>query len=283
MSTPAAIVVGIDGSRSATEAAVWAVDEVVSRDIPLRLVFALSPDETVHRLLDAESALQSVRARLEATEQHVTLEAEIVRDSAVRALRAASREAQMLCVGSLGLTHGGLTRVGSTAAALANSADCPVAIIHSAGYESGCVVVEFDDRSASESVLRCGVAEALLRRRALRVVTTWPSRYTDIHDANAVADGNRRARRGLDRRLAGLRARHPELDIQAVAIPGNFVNYIARHVSSIRLAVVPHERAEAIGELVGPRRPSMPSDLAFNVLVCEQPAHGRTSSSEQFG
>ena len=35
------------------------------------------------------------------------------------------------------------------------------------------------------------VAEALLRRAPLHVVTTWPSRYTDIHDDNAVADGNR--------------------------------------------------------------------------------------------
>ena len=32
------VVVGIDGSRSAVDAALWAVDEAVSRDIPLRLV-----------------------------------------------------------------------------------------------------------------------------------------------------------------------------------------------------------------------------------------------------
>ena len=34
-----AVVVGIDGSRSAVGAALWAVDEAVSRDIPLRLVY----------------------------------------------------------------------------------------------------------------------------------------------------------------------------------------------------------------------------------------------------
>lgn len=34
--TPSAIVVGIDGSRAAIQAALWAVDEAVSRDIPLR-------------------------------------------------------------------------------------------------------------------------------------------------------------------------------------------------------------------------------------------------------
>jgi nucleotide-binding universal stress UspA family protein len=35
------VVVGIDGSRAAGNAALWAVDEAVSRDIPLRLVYAI--------------------------------------------------------------------------------------------------------------------------------------------------------------------------------------------------------------------------------------------------
>ena len=36
-----AVVVGIDGSPTAVDAALWAVDEAVSRDIPLRLVYAI--------------------------------------------------------------------------------------------------------------------------------------------------------------------------------------------------------------------------------------------------
>src|SRR6059058_2026096 len=119
MTTRPAVVVGIDGSDSATDAAVWAVDEAVSRDTALRLVFALSPDAAAQHLAAAETAVQAACARVEATERAVTVEAEIVRASAVRALRTASRGAQMLCVGSVGLTHGGLTRMGSTAAALA--------------------------------------------------------------------------------------------------------------------------------------------------------------------
>jgi hypothetical protein len=71
------------------------------------------------------------------------------------------------------------------------------------------------------------------------------------------------------------------LDIQAVASPGSFVNYLARHVRSIRLVVVPHERADAIAELVGPPQQGMPGDLGFDVLLCEP--HCRTSSSEQLG
>ncbi len=281
MATPAAVVVGIDGSDSATDAALWAVDEAVSRGTALRLVFALPPAEAAQHLAAAERAVQAVCARVEATERSVIVEAEIVRDSAVHALRTASRGAQMLCVGSVGLTHGGLTRMGSTAAALATSAHCPLAIIHSTGAEPGWVVVDLGDEPTLDTVLQRGVQEALLRRCALRVVITWPSRYTDIHDVTAVADGNRLARRRLDRRLGEWRARFPGLDIQAVAAPGSVVTYLARHARSIGLVVIPHARADAIAELVGPPQQGAPGDLAFDVLVCEP--QRRTSSSEQSG
>ena len=45
-SSSPAVVVGIDGSRTAVDAALWAVDEVVSRDIPLRLVYTIDPNST---------------------------------------------------------------------------------------------------------------------------------------------------------------------------------------------------------------------------------------------
>ena len=40
------VVVGIDGSHSAIDAALWAADEAVSRDVPLRLVYAIDPGNT---------------------------------------------------------------------------------------------------------------------------------------------------------------------------------------------------------------------------------------------
>ena len=55
---PAAVVVGIDGSQAAVRAALWAIDEAVDRDIPLRLIYAIDPrdirgtdpDSAAHRL-----------------------------------------------------------------------------------------------------------------------------------------------------------------------------------------------------------------------------------------
>ena len=42
---PPSIVVGVDGSKAAIHAALWAVDEALSRDIPLRLLHAVDPGE----------------------------------------------------------------------------------------------------------------------------------------------------------------------------------------------------------------------------------------------
>ena len=38
-----AVVVGIDGSHGAVDASLWAIDEAVERDLPLRLVYAIEP------------------------------------------------------------------------------------------------------------------------------------------------------------------------------------------------------------------------------------------------
>lgn len=41
------VVVGIDGFAAALHAAQWAIDEVVSRDVPLRLVSCIDQDADV--------------------------------------------------------------------------------------------------------------------------------------------------------------------------------------------------------------------------------------------
>ena len=74
------VVVGIDGSRAALDAALWAVDEAVSRDIPLRLVYAIdSTDKSdtdtqgaARKLATAELAVQYAFTAVESTEKPVT-------------------------------------------------------------------------------------------------------------------------------------------------------------------------------------------------------------------
>jgi nucleotide-binding universal stress UspA family protein len=274
------VVVGIDGSRSALDAALWAVDEAVSRDIPLRLVYAIDPgaatetdnQSAAHDLATAEIAVRHAVMAVESTDKPVKVEVEILQGRPVRALRQASRWAAMACVGSIGLKHSRHGRIGSTALALANSAHCPVAVVHrhhpSVG-KPGWVVAEVSESPASDGVLRRAVEEARLRDARLRVLTTWQSRYTDVHDNRAVADGNRLARARLDRRLAEWKTHHPDLDVEAVAVHGSMVNYVAKNARSIQLLVVAHDRTHGIGELVGPPCGSTLRDGNCSVLICE--------------
>jgi nucleotide-binding universal stress UspA family protein len=133
------VAVGIDGSRAAIGAVLWAVDEAVSRDVPLRLVYAIDPTDNAdaaardeaHVLSTAELAVRYAFTAVESTEKPVKIEVEILQ---VRpTLLDASRSAAMICVGSQGPRHATQGRIGSTAAALAGSAHCSVAIIR--GYD----------------------------------------------------------------------------------------------------------------------------------------------------
>lgn len=61
------IIVGIDGSHAAITAALWGVDEAISRAVPLRLVSVIkpthpSPDDYDRDLAHAERSLLRPRA-----------------------------------------------------------------------------------------------------------------------------------------------------------------------------------------------------------------------------
>ena len=94
-----AVVVGIDGSRSAVGAALWAVDEAVSRDIPLRLVSAIDPsdhpnadpEDAARELATAEIAVRQAYTAVESTDKPVKIEIEILQKNPTRALIESSR------------------------------------------------------------------------------------------------------------------------------------------------------------------------------------------------
>jgi len=278
-SSPPTVVVGIDGSRSAVDAALWAVDEAVGRDIPLRLVYAVDantagtdPHDGARDLARAEVAVRHALTAVESTDKPVKIEVEILQDLPTNALLQASRRAALLCVGSIGLKHSAHGRIGSTAAALASSARCPVAVVR--GHdplraEQQWVVAEVDESAASEGVLRLALEEARLRGAPLRVLTTWQSRFTDIHDGNAVADGNRLARAQLGRRLAQWKKRYPDLDVSAVAVHCSTLKFLTKNAGSIQLLIVGHEQAQGITALVGPPGYAALHNAECSVLICE--------------
>ena len=269
--SPPAVVVGIDGSRAAVTAALWAVDEAVSRDIPLRLVYAIDPadskpgEEEAHRFTTAELAVRHAYMAVESLQRTVKIEVAIMQGRAVDVLRRAARSAAMVCDGALGLHHFADGHVGSTAVALAATAHCPVALIRDPGSrrsgESGWVVAEIDETADSNEVLQLGVDQALLRGTALRVVTAGPA------GRMATADEGKLAAARLDRTLDTWRHRYPQLDLAADVAHGSYLDYLTRHREQVRLVVVGSHNRAGIAQLTEPNQVAALKDSGSSVLI----------------
>ncbi|AGZ52748.1 universal stress protein [Mycobacterium kansasii] len=248
MSNPSApaVVVGIDGSKAATQAALWAIDEAVSRDIPLRLVYVIDPLEPSGgggrdgRQGMAHAALFDVCRAVEATGHPVKVETEVLRGRPLTKLMEESRSAVMVCVGSIGLNHARRGE-GSVAATLAGSALCPVAVIQ---VPPGGVPVPKVSTVVAEvnngSVLRHAFEEARLRGVALRALS---ARMPDT--AGDTGDGNRLAQAQLSRRLARWTRLYPDVKVESTIIRGHACRYIAANAKPDQLYVTDSHAAQA--------------------------------------
>jgi len=279
---PRSVVVGVDGSKAAIHAALWGLDEALSRDVPLRLLYAVDPGDAAqepqraaHKLAVGETATREAVTAIEATGKPVKIEVEIDQDRPVSALVRASRPAAMICVGAIGFHHFQPGRVGSTAAAVAASAHCPVGIIraHESGHRPhhpGWIVVEADNSPNTGVLLEAAVDEARMRGAPLRIVTCWQSRVSDIRGSHGVADANRRVQAQLDRRLSRWTHHHPGLDVQSVALRGSVIDYLADNVHSVQLVVVGARDHRTVAELVGPSGSATLRHTNCSVLVVDQ-------------
>lgn len=280
---PPSVVVGIDGSRSAVRAAIWAVDEAVSRDIPLRIIYVIPPASELdsqrnarleaHQLAEAEKAIRHALDAIESTGRALKLETEIMHGPPTATLLKSANTAAMLCIGAIGLKHFDQNIIGSTAAALVAAAHCPIAIIRGTdrpAVDHGWIVVELDGSPDSATVLACGVEEARLRGAPLRVLSSWQSRHTDVHDSDDVTDRNRVIRTHLDRRLEQWKQRYPDLDVHPVAVHGSALDYVAKNADSIQLVVVGAGDTASLREILGPTGSAALRNTSCSVLITDR-------------
>ncbi|MGE2836778.1 universal stress protein [Mycobacterium sp. SMC-4] len=254
------IVVGIDGSPSAVDAALWAVDHAVADGLPLRLVYVIEPSEDgerpdpqdqARRLATAELAIRYAVTAVESTEKGVDIDIAVLHGPPVRVLLEAARAATLLCVGSRGLRHATRGRIGSTAAAVSAAAHCPVAVVrahrpHSAHQRS--VAVEFNDVSAGPAVVRHALEEA--HRRSAPVQLIAPPRVC----AEIQAQGSRQ--------FSQWTRDYPDLDISPVSC-AHTLDYLRHHADSIQLLVVGRDRAGGVADVVG-----APGNVALRDTDC---------------
>jgi nucleotide-binding universal stress UspA family protein len=276
------VVVGVDGSKAAIRAALWAVDEAAGRDVPLRLLYSVEqegpdgaePEGLPGKLAAAETAIHRAVTAIESTEQPVKIESEIVQGPPIRSLIRASASAAMICVGAVGLRHFRPGRVGSTATALAVSAQCPVAIVRGRdnrpGHPADVVVVEVDGSPDNGVLLGAAAEEALLRHTPIHTVICRP---TGAGRTAADAEGDRRALADLQRRLARWKRRYPHLRVESTTVPGTLVDYLARDRRSVPLVIIGARDSQHVKELVGPEGSAVLHDADCSLLIVNRQHH----------
>lgn len=258
----APIVVGVDGSQAATNAALWAIDEAVSRDVPLRIVQVIpiekdsAGDDFSIETQYAESSLRAVMRAVTATEKAVKVETDILWGPVDSALLNESQNAAMICVGSVGIGAVAREFLGSTAATLAENARCPVAIIRTphdkpvAGIDW--IVVTVNDDPDNDAVIEYALKEAQLRQAPVLAVG----------DSSGTSSGQ------ADRRMEQWQKRFPDLHIHPVGTSASVAGFLAGNKDeSVQLAVVGSVDAYDVTQIVGPHSHPILRHGGCSVLV----------------
>ncbi|WP_370331895.1 universal stress protein [Mycolicibacterium hippocampi] len=246
---PAApVVAGIDGSETAVQAVLWAVDEAVSRDVPLRLVYVTkathpSAEDYESDVQHGKASLRTAQAAVEAGGCPVKVETAIVTGPPGAALIAESDDAGLVCVGSVGIGRYVRSILGSTATDLAEKAHCPVAVIRThtddkSSREINWIVVGVNDEPDNSNVVEHALREAKLR------------------DAPVLAIGEHKTHlgsgEGLDAAVTKWRQCHPDVHIYPVADQADVAYFLKHFDQRVGLAVIGGAQSGQLAEIVGP-------------------------------
>lgn len=241
-STRLGVIVGIDGSQAAIEAARWAADEALDRGVPLRLLATIkathpSNEDYYRDLKHAENSLRAAQVAVEAMAKPVKVETEILRGPPGAVLISESRDAEMLCVGSVGIGRYSRALLGSTATEVAQQAQCPVAVIRSLPDEphraTDWIVVALDDAPESDTVVDQAMREARLRNLPVLAIGTDTGQ--------------------IDNRLQPWRRWYPTVRTYPVTAGADVTRFLRDNDDWSPLAVVGSAEAGRLAQILGPR------------------------------
>ena len=263
----APIVVGVDGSVAAINAALWAIDEAISRDVPLRIVHVIHIGEktdhlattTVSRCSTPRHRCARPPLRWKVTGKRVKVETEILWGPANPSLIDESRNAAMICVGIHRHRSGGpeTVRIDSSGArrrsicAVARSEQWrhpPTPVIGSSSRWMTPPIMSRSSRS------RWGKPGCVKYRYWLSVCGAGVSAKIGCDE--------------LDRRVDDWQQRYPEVHIYRVAADVGIDRFVAENRNdTAQLAVVGAAEAHRITQIVGPHGHSLVPHGECSVLV----------------
>lgn len=280
------IVVGVDGSPSSDAAVAWAAHDAVLRGVGLTLVHALpgaaSPvwldvalpqdywdyqDQRGQEILDAA---RGVAVKAIAGHQEPRIIAKAVPGHAVATLIEYSRNADLVVVGSRGLSKWGRRLLGSVSSSIAAHAHGAVAVIPEGEPPSGPVVVGVDGSRASEFATEIAFDEASRRGVELVVVHTWTDLNFEFPDVKW-EDLSAEAERALAEQLAGWCERYPDVVVRRVVMPDKPARQLLAQAETAQLVVVGNRgRGGFTGLLLGSVSSAVVHSAAAPVIVARQ-------------
>jgi nucleotide-binding universal stress UspA family protein len=236
------IVVGVDGSRAGLEAAGWAAREAALCDVPLLVAHAMprwAYETESGRLAEVAAwmreggreVLAAAEERARGEQPKITVRTTFLPDDPRAALIEATRDAELLVVGSHGLGGVRGMLVGSVAYGVAGHESCDVVVVRPVSSPPvDEIVAGIDGSAASARVLEFAFAEAELRGARLRVAL---ARAHQGFDPLA-----REEPCALTELLSGLRARHPGVPIVEELVYGHPVEVLRQAAVGAELLVV---------------------------------------------
>ncbi len=266
---PSSIVVGIDGSQAAIQAAEWAVDEAVSREVPLRLIYvipenaepapfaAVGNERMEHEY--GETALRIAAAAVAAVGKTIKVETAILRGYPATQLVADSPDAAMICIGSTGIGRIAKLFLGSTATELAEKAQCSVAIIRTQRNQhvSGrlLIAVAVDDSPGNDIVVMQAMDEARLRHLPVLALGAWRDDVGEMPTDD------------VNRQMQIWGNRYPDVEVHTASTRSDVADFLAVIDRQIALTVLGGNDTDQIPRLIGPHRHPLLGNAECSVLI----------------
>jgi len=291
MSAPSAqsnILVAVDGSPESDAAVVWAARESVLRHAPVTLMHVISPvvvsvplepmfnapewyeRSARHILRHAERDFQSSLAGPVPVDLHLV----VGRGSVVSTLADASKDAQMVVVGSRGLGAFRRLVVGSVSSGLLHHSHCPVAVVRTDPTDADLrggdapVLLGLDGSPASDAATAMAFDEASRRGVELVALHAWSD--VDIY-LMLGADWHEyetQASELLAERLAGWRVQYPHVCVRWRIVCDKPAYWLTEESRRAQLVVVgSHGRGGFAGMLLGSTSSAVAQTSSAPVIV----------------
>ncbi len=261
-----AVVVGVDGSGSSTDAVTWAAREAGETGRPLSLLAVLddyrvpvphhavdADDERVWRMLDTEAG----RARTSLPQQEVRRDVQV--GGTVSTLLDRSVDQHLLVVGKRGLGAFGRMMVGSTSTGVTGRSRVPVVVVPD-GWDQDThagapIVLGIDPLDVAAPALRWACERASANDVALRVVHavdfSAPMLWDPRFDGILREDWLKRRAEMLAEVLAPARQEWPDLRVQLAVGAGHPGDLLLQHAHDAQLLVVGRRPAGRLGLAIG--------------------------------